>query len=399
MENFVNHLKHTDKNIILFGAGAVGEQILRSCQANEIQIACFCDNHPQKNGQVVNGVLVLPLEEIKKKYAEPIFILSPLNEIHQKNIAKQLELQGFTSYHSAREFFENIGESTLHVLEKSQANRLKMRCYESVDSEKMYIESIDLMITERCTLRCKDCSSLMPYYEKPMDCQKTDLFAYIDRIDELFDVVGELRILGGEPLIHPNFYEIIRYAQTKSTFECIKIYTNATILPKKEELQTFDTQIVAFYASNYPNLSMKMKELCALLSELDISYMRNDMEEWIQCTKIQCYHRTEQELEHVYRGCLAKICRTVSDGKLFTCPFLAHADRLQALPKISIDFIDLMDTTLPNDIIQKEIKQYIYGVPFLKGCDYCSSRNLEETIVIPVAVQTKEVLSYTKYER
>lgn len=399
MENLVDHLKHTEKNIILFGAGTIGEQMLDICIANEIPVSCFCDNHEKKRGTTIQGVSVLPLEEIKKLYRAPTFILSPLNEIHQKNIALQLKENGFFDYHSAKEFFDffAMSEST-NVLEKSQAHRLQMRQYETVSSAITYVESIDLIITEKCSLNCRDCSSLMPYYESPKHCNKEDIFAYIDRIDELFDCVGELRLLGGEPLMHPDWYDIVLYAQTKSALDCIKIYTNATILPKAEMISKFDRTKVAFFISNYPNLSKQLHVICDLLNEKEISYVQNDMDEWIQCSKIQDYHRTEKELAKVYQGCLAKICRTVSNGKLFGCPFLANTQRLKAMPSDFIEYVDLFDDTKEKAILQQEIKKYLYGLPYLKGCNYCSSRNLESTEVIPVAVQSKTTLPYRKYD-
>ncbi len=386
--------------LIIFGAGAVGEQILNTCIANEISIACFCDNHENKRGTFLNEIPILPLEEVKKVYESPTFIISPLNEIHQKNIALQLEKNGFSSHHSAKYFFDTFGvfDST-HVLQKSQVNRLKMREYETISSDITYIESIDFIITEKCSLNCRDCSSLMPYYENPMHCNKEELFSSIDRIDAVFDVVGELRILGGEPLLNQDWVDIVLYAQKKSTIECIKIYTNATILPKSEKLKQLDKEKVAFFISNYPNLSNQLVPIRQLLDQEGISYVQNDMDEWIECSKIKDYQRTKKELSQVYTGCLAKICRTVSNGKLFNCPFLANAERLQALPSSHIEFVDLFDTTKTIAVLQQELKHYIYGLPHLLACNYCSSRNLNATEVIPVAVQTKSTLPYKKYDK
>lgn len=396
MENSIFKKANT---LIIFGAGAVGEQILDICIANDIPVSCFCDNHEKKRDTTLQGIPILSLEDVKAKYETPTFILSPLNEIHQKNIGLQLEAAGFYSYYSVKAFFDSMSVAeSMHVLQNSQLHRLQMRTYETVSSDITYIESIDLIITEKCSLNCRDCSSLMPYYENPMHCNQSDLLTYVDRIDAVFDIVGELRILGGEPLLNRNWIDLVLYAQTKSTIECIKIYTNATICPTAEQLKELDRDKVAFFVSNYPNLSKQLEPICQLLEKEGLSYVRNDMDEWIQCSKIQDYQRNPKQLSQVYAGCLAKICRTVSNGKLYNCPFLANADRLHALPNSHIEFVDLLDETKTISALQQEIKHYIYGLPHLLACNYCSSRNLESTEVIPVAVQTKSNLPYKKYD-
>ena len=64
----------------------------------------------------------------------------------------------------------------------------------------LYLNSIDLVLTEKCSLKCKDCSNLMQYYAKPVDEDFDTLINSIDKILSNVGFIREIRIIGGEPL-------------------------------------------------------------------------------------------------------------------------------------------------------------------------------------------------------
>ena len=42
--------------------------------------------------------------------------------------------------------------------------------------DKLNLKTIDIQVTERCSLKCKDCSNLMQYYERPQNSEINVLF-------------------------------------------------------------------------------------------------------------------------------------------------------------------------------------------------------------------------------
>lgn len=44
---------------------------------------------------------------------------------------------------------------------------MKLKSLEEKDA--VILNSIDFIVTERCSLRCRDCSNLMQYYKNPVD--------------------------------------------------------------------------------------------------------------------------------------------------------------------------------------------------------------------------------------
>jgi len=105
----------------------------------------------------------------------------------------------------------------------------------------------------------------------------------------------------------------------------------------------------------------------------------------------------------VYKQCCAKYLYTLLDGKLYACPFIANADKLNAIPDNPANYVDLYDDT---EIIRQKIKRLVKGVKFLPACDYCdgrpydtsSTRGYDGRGMIEPAIQTKKVLPYKVYK-
>ena len=55
-----------ESKIILFGAGLSGRTILDYLQEQQIEPYAFCDNNPAKVGQILEGLSILSLEEVKE---------------------------------------------------------------------------------------------------------------------------------------------------------------------------------------------------------------------------------------------------------------------------------------------------------------------------------------------
>ena len=92
--------------------------------------------------------------------------------------------------------------------------------------EVLKVNSIDLVLTEKCSLKCKDCANLMQYYAKPIDEDYEQLTSSLDQFMNTIDYVREIRIIGGEPLIYKKIDLIVKQLLTYKNFDKIYVYTN-----------------------------------------------------------------------------------------------------------------------------------------------------------------------------
>ena len=86
----------------------------------------------------------------------------------------------------------------------------------------MRVKHLDLVLTEKCSLKCKDCSNLMQYYAKPVDEDFDQMMNGLDKFMNNVDFVNEVRLIGGEPLMYKRITEVLKKLLDYKNYE--KIY-------------------------------------------------------------------------------------------------------------------------------------------------------------------------------
>ena len=120
-------------------------------------------------------------------------------------------------------------------------------------------------ITEACNLKCRGCSHFS-VFAKP---KHKDLKEFEDEFDRLSDIeeVGVIRLMGGEPLLNPDFMEYCRIARWYFPRSVIALVTNGILgerlEPHKEELDRLKIHVTV---SEY-HLDKQNRELATELHE------------------------------------------------------------------------------------------------------------------------------------
>ena len=66
IDNINKIIKDTGKQVVLFGAGQIGEMCLYAMQQKKIKVDFFCDSMKRKQGLNFDGIKTLSPEELKK---------------------------------------------------------------------------------------------------------------------------------------------------------------------------------------------------------------------------------------------------------------------------------------------------------------------------------------------
>ncbi|MBW2991649.1 radical SAM protein [Candidatus Woesearchaeota archaeon] len=88
-------------------------------------------------------------------------------------------------------------------------------------SEQEYIKNIRILLTERCNMNCPHCFNKDSRNLKDMDSDKL-----IRLLDYLSNHIDSIKIMGGEPTIHPDFLKLYNYAQKK--IRSIDLFSNGS---------------------------------------------------------------------------------------------------------------------------------------------------------------------------
>lgn len=396
-EQIIELLKKDNRPVVIYGALFSNQAIVEACRKMGIEIVKFCDDSSRKANRKWCEVEVLSFNDIIEKYGKVIFIL---NISYIKPIVEKIEKAGSEWISCSTvvnsEAFKNLKDMEEIEYYKSEVKRA---CYchaNYLTPGKLYISNVDIVITERCSLRCKDCSNLMQFYEKPIDYDSQKVIENTKSLLNIADGIYELRFIGGEPFMNRNIHKIMEAFIDDLRVEKLLIYTNATILPTEEQWKVFENHKVVFMMTNYGgDLSANYDKMLEQLKQRDIIYHTLRMDAWNPCASFEYNERNETEKLQVFDCCSVKNYVTLINEKLYRCPFAAHAMNLKAVPECVDDYFDV---SCRQDIktAREQLRDYLFNKKYLATCDYCVSRAYDAQ-QIPAAIQCSAPLHYTKY--
>ena len=122
------------------------------------------------------------------------------------------------------------------------------------EKNEINIPQIEFCLTTQCSLKCRDCCALMPYFNKKGHI-KMSVDEFKTTLNQILDSVNSIRkmiILGGEPLLRKELPEMLEYAAQKDKVIQIAIVSNGTIMPNDDLINVLKKHNkINFYMSNY----------------------------------------------------------------------------------------------------------------------------------------------------
>ncbi len=385
-------LKQSSVPLIIFGASIAGEAVLHTLKEQDIAVAAVCDNNRSKCGKKLLGVDIVHVSELKERFVQAKFIICVIDIA---DVVEQLRKLEYFDYLPAGDLLRHIDVFKWEYSKPAGfVDYVIGTCvlaHDSfIDPQKIFIRSVDVVLTERCSLRCRDCSNLMQYYQKPRTYSAEDIICSIENLCKNVDEINEFRLIGGEPFLNPRWTDVMRYALKEPKLHRVVIYTNGTIMPSPEGFEVLKHPKTLLIITDYGELSRQIDRLCDKLAELNIPFTRLPAGGWTDCSKIYLRDRNDDEVENIFALCCVKNAFTMMCGQLYRCPFSANADRLRAIPDFAEDRIDINDP----DLTRKMLAAYVRRNNAIGACRYCEGRPLGGT-EIPPAIQAEAPLEYT----
>ena len=180
-----NPSKNKNLNVI-YAAGLIGKLILKALNQKNIKVDFYCDGDAAKWDTEIENTKVISPENLSKFDKNVnIFIgtyqfdaiIPILEKMGQKNFYNSIGLL-------TDDFLQNYNGNILNEYNITNKKLLRIMEYynktamkpEYIVNRKLIIKTLDVQITEKCSLKCKDCSNLMQYYKKPKDSDINILF-------------------------------------------------------------------------------------------------------------------------------------------------------------------------------------------------------------------------------
>lgn len=238
------------------------------------------------------------------------------------------------------------------------------------ENNEIILPKLDFIITTICTLKCKDCSSMIPYYKNHTVLSFDEFKRNLDKILETVSRMYMLNISGGEPLTNKDLAKMIDYAASNDKIDMVKIITNGTIIPNDSILDVIKkyNKKVYFFISNYsinPKLKgrLKVEELIFLLKQNNIKHQKIKDFVWLEEEPMQYRGHCDKYLKEMFSECMLASCLGVFRGKIHTCPKSSLGEGLGIFQ--ASDAIDLSEGNIKEKLIDFYKKEYF------NACKYC----------------------------
>ena len=370
--NCVEPLKKSGNPIIIYALPQEAEAVANACRDSGIVVTAFCDNEKRKSQKPFCGLEVIYTPDLPKKFPKARFLIAHQN---LQDCAEQISELGYNEFYSPLELLKNydVSKYTHRVTQSFMAAKVDVSIKNHelfFDKSKTFLRSLDIVITEKCSMNCESCANLMQYYVAAKNTDNKILEALKNLTDNV-DEILEYRVIGGEPLINKKWVEIVNGILDQDQNRRVFIYTNGTIAPKDEQLETFHGKNVNFYITDYGKLSRNIDKVIGSLDKHGISYSRKPADNWVDCSRIRKHNRSVSRLKQVFKECCAKQLYTLLNGKLYTCPFISSAVNLKAIPNNKADYVDLLSN---DNNIKNKIRRLVKMENFFPGCDFCNGR-------------------------
>lgn len=369
-----------NRKIIIYGAGRYGELAYWGLNAVGLLPDLFIDK--SLAGNTFLNIPVIGPEDISS-HKEDIFLIASYN--YFKEMYDNLQDLGCTHVFDIYELLlSEYNESVLtEQLKEEKNNTYKYKSViDHVNYDGLVISHCELVVTEKCTLRCIDCANLMQYYKAPENIECDDIIDSFTNFLNSVDLLLELRILGGEPFIYKELDRVINAFVNNRKIKHITIYTNSTIVPSDSIFEALKNEKVTLHMSNYGRVSRHIDDLRGKCETSGINYYIHDYSKWTDVGKPVIRAYSPFEVKKIYDSCFMRKCYTFYRGRFFVCPRSAHGERLGFFENKESEYIDF--TSKDESLImvrRNKMKEIMRCTDFLTACMYCKgSSNFSDEV-------------------
>lgn len=239
-----------------------------------------------------------------------------------------------------------------------------------VDGKIEPLYGCELNVVDHCNLTCVDCNHASPFTPKR--------FADPEQVFRDFSILSKVfrpknvKLLGGEPLLHPNFLGILEAVRASGISDRLLLVTNGLLLPRQSE--AFWEAISELEISVYPD---------SRVDEQLLAYCREKASEY--SVHLNIFHFDEFRrtfsipgsqdpglVERIYRSCkITKVwgCHVIQEGYFFKCPQSAYIPQMLGLKgdELLADGIKIDD--YPG--FMDDLYHYIMSRNPLRSCRHC----------------------------
>lgn len=399
--SIVEHIK-SYKHVILWGASYQGKAIGKKLIELGVDIENYWDIRWKELNSVNQIDVIVPFHSRDKENC--LIIVCIGNRVIQKNLIRDMKEHGYQNMLYGDYLYMGL---ICPFNQKTGINA--KRCSGTMECRQIYchringilnsqcnndnpifLTSVTLVINQRCSLKCKYCTSYMNAYDKHerIDFPLEQICNDIDKFFGAVDIVGTITVMGGEPFMHKDLSKIIECLCKWENFGLISIATSGTYPIKPEQLEGLHDKRVNVSFSNYTeSINENQKKMfyknIELVKQSGVCYTVGDFSpEWIVPPSLVKKHYSDEVITTNKSKCTH--WHQIKNGKVHPCDFATAIYSLHVADYES-DYIDL-NRDVPKEELKEQLRQYI-NKPFYESCRHHGYLETEERLTAKAAEQ------------
>jgi ABC-2 type transport system ATP-binding protein len=216
--------------------------------------------------------------------------------------------------------------------------------------------SLETHLVDHCNLKCKGCSHFAPLVDGEVF---TDIEVFkrdFSRLKQLFEHIYEIRLMGGEPLLHPELLTFCHFIRNLYPNTNVSIYTNGILLLKMSDdfWKTCSENNILVKITYYP-IDLRVAEIRRKAKENNVRLkIPKQIKHFFKHLNID----GDSDPKASFLNCrLMFQTPQLREGKLFPCFFPAYVHIFsqyfnQSLYASEDDYINIFDNINQADIIE-----------------------------------------------
>jgi len=225
---------------------------------------------------------------------------------------------------------------------------------------------VEIHLADHCNLNCKGCGHFSPM----ADVRFIDLDQYsadLKRMSDLFEIIEEMRLMGGEPLLFPRINEAVALSRSFFSRTDLRIVTNGVLLTKMGEpfWKSCNENRVTIDLTKYP-ISLDMRKIREIADDWEVPIEVYECNAFFASLNV----KGDSDPRAAMKKCRSfSYCPYLQDGKLYVC----------AVPPTVHSFNREFGTAIPDDGAI-DIHSSVTGRRIIKllerpipACRYCTA--------------------------
>lgn len=363
--------KYNNKKIFIYGAGLVGRRIYHALvKLTDWKVLGFIDSNIEKQGGIFCNLDVFSVQDIElfsiHKLQNVVIIIGlndEIGEIVKQEIDSRLKLESSICVNYTKFMRHDFPIIALYKYNK------------------IYINSLSLIVTEECTLKCEKCAIMLPYFNKIYKYDLESLKSQVDLVFSKVDEIGDFTITGGEPLLYKKLSMLMEYIGESygDRIGSIKIISNGTINPNEEMLKAMKKYNISAEISDYTNAVPSIKNCVETSLKLYCDYGINtyflNTASWVDFgfEYVNKHKLVEDDLIEFFDYCNTK-CRGYIDGEICYCINARFAEKALGKAKDNDNILVLKEIGESLEE-RKKIIEFDMGFNnkgYIKMCRHCN---------------------------